>query len=127
MNFLIRRGSFLILGLLWALVALADPSIKVRLEVNVLLSYVENSGCQFYRNGTWSDAKTAQTHLRDKYNYLVARNRINSAEDFIDLAATSSSLTGLAYKVKCHEETVSSNQWLRNELSRLRTQKQVPN
>jgi hypothetical protein len=119
-------GSALILGFLWASVAGADPPIKVQLEVNVLLGYVEDSGCQFYRNGIWSEAKTAQKHLRNKYNYLVARNLINTTGDFIDLAATASSLTGLAYKVKCNGKTMTSNQWLRDELSRLQTQEQLP-
>jgi hypothetical protein len=126
LNFLIKAGAALIHGFLLASVAHADPPIKVQLEVNALLSYVEDSGCQFYRNGIWSEAKTAQTHLRNKYNYLVGRNLINATGDFIDLAATESSLTGLAYKVKCHGETMTSNQWLRDELSRLRTQKQPP-
>lgn len=126
MNFLIKVGSALFHGLLLASVAHADPPIKVQLEVNALLGYVKDSGCQFYRNGIWSEAKTAETHLRNKYNYLVARNLINATGDFIDLAATESSLTGLVYKVKCHGETMASKQWLRDELSRLRTQKRPP-
>ncbi|WP_310493825.1 DUF5329 family protein [Dechloromonas sp.] len=126
MNFLIKAGAALILGFLLASAAHADPPVKVQLEVNALLGFVEDSGCQFYRNGIWSEAKTAETHLRNKYNYLAARNLINATGDFIDLAATESSLTGLAYKVKCHGKTMSSKQWLRDELSRLQTQKQLP-
>jgi len=117
----IMLGSALLQGLILASVACANPPANVEFETNFLLGYIQDSGCKFYRNGMWFEAKTAQTHLRDKYNYLVARNLINTTEDFIDLAATKSSLTGLAYKVNCHGVTISSSQWLHDELSRFRT------
>ncbi len=59
--------SALILSLMLAPVAHAEPPINVQLEVNFLLGYVEGSGCEFYRNGSWHDSKAAQQHLRDKY------------------------------------------------------------
>jgi len=93
----------------------------VQAEVNFLLGYVEGSGCAFYRNGTWHDSKEAQAHLRDKYQWLAARNLINTTEDFIERAATKSSFTGLAYKAKCYGgPTITSNQWLRDELMFIR-------
>lgn len=102
-------------------VAQAEPPPTVQIEVNFLLGYIEGSGCEFYRNGTWYDSRTAQAHLRDKYNYLVARNLINTTEDFIDRAATESSFSGKAYEVRCHGgATVTSRQWLRDELARFR-------
>jgi hypothetical protein len=108
-------------GLILVSIAHAEPPVNVQREVNFLLSYIGSSGCEFYRNGTWSDSKTAQTHLRDKYNYLVAGNQINTTEDFIDRAATESSLSGQSYKVRCNgSATVSSKQWLRDELTRIR-------
>jgi hypothetical protein len=115
-------GSVLMLGLLVVPVARAEPPIQVEMEVNFLLGYVEGSGCVFYRNGTWHDSKEAQAHLRDKYKWLAARNLINITEDFIERAATESSLSGLDYKVKCNGgATMTSNQWLRTELARFRT------
>ena len=71
-------------------------------EVNFLLGYIEGSGCAFYRNGTWHDSKAAQAHIRDKYKYLAARDRISTTEEFIEKAATESSFTGLAYEVRCN-------------------------
>ncbi len=63
---------------------------------------MEHSGCEFYRNGTWYDSKTARAHLQSKYEMLAGSGRINSAEDFIDQAATSSgSLSGRPYQVRC--------------------------
>jgi hypothetical protein len=115
-------GWVLMLGLLLVPVARAEPPTKVQIEVNFLLGFVEGSGCEFYRNGTWHDSKAAEAHLRDKYRYLVARNLINTTEDFIDRAATESSFSGQPYEVRCNGgATLTSNQWLRNELARVRT------
>ncbi|MDD5365440.1 MAG: DUF5329 domain-containing protein [Gallionellaceae bacterium] len=112
----------LMLGLLWVPVAGAEPPASVQAEVNFLLGFVEGSGCAFYRNGTWHDSKEAQAHLRDKYQWLAARNLISTTEDFIERAATESSFTGLDYKVRCKGgPTITSNQWLRDELMFIRT------
>jgi len=115
-------SSALLLGLLLAPAAHAEPPKNVQIEVNFLLGYVEGSGCGFYRNGTWYDSKDAQAHLRDKYKYLVAGNLINTSEDFIERAATESSFSGQPYQVRCNGGvTVTSNKWLRDELARFRT------
>jgi hypothetical protein len=117
----ILMGSVLMLVLLLP-VARADAPENVQKEVNFLLADIGGSGCEFYRNGSWHDANAAQAHLRDKYTYLAARNLINTTEDFIEKAATKSSLSGQPYKVKCHGgPTLSSEQWLRGELARFRT------
>lgn len=87
-----------------------------------LLEFVGISACEFSRNGSWYDAKRAQAHLRSKYQWLVARDQIRTAEDFIEKAATSSSLSGRPYEVRCGVgEAVPSNRWLRDELTRHRT------
>jgi len=115
-------GWVLMLGLLSVPIARADPPVDVQIEVNFLLGYIEGSGCTFYRNGTWHDSRTAQAHLRDKYHYLAARNLITTTEDFIDRAATGSSLSGRPYEVRCNDgAVVTSSQWLRDELARYRT------
>lgn len=116
-------GALLLLGLLSlsASVARAEPPANVQIEVSFLLGYIEGSGCEFYRNGSWHDAKTAQAHLRDKYEYLVAGNLIGSTEDFIESAATQSSFSGQAYAVRCKDRAaVATRLWLRDELTRLR-------
>jgi len=121
MNIRLIMGSIVMLGLLLVPVARAEPPTNVQIEVNFQLGYIEGSGCEFYRNGTWHDSKTAQAHLRDKYKGLVKRNLINTTEEFIERAATASSLSGQPYKLKCNGgATVTSNQWLRDELARFR-------
>jgi hypothetical protein len=98
-----------------------NPTPKAQGEIEYLLSYIENSGCEFYRNGTWHDSKAAQAHLRDKYNYLLARDLIQTTEDFITLAATESSFSGLAYEARCSGgQPIPSKQWLGDELARYR-------
>ena len=108
--------------LLLAAVAHAQPPVNVQMQVSFLLGYIEGSDCDFYRNGDWKNAKVAQAHIRDKYNYLVARNLINTTEEFIERAATESSLSGQAYKVRCKGGAIiTSKKWLSDELSRLKT------
>ena len=114
--------SILLLGLFAAPVVRAEPPMSVQIEVSFLLGYVEGSGCEFYRNGTWHDSRSAQVHIRDKYKYLVARNLLNTTEDFIEMAATESSFSGKPYEVKCKGgAAMTSKQWLRDELARVRT------
>ena len=100
----------------------AEPSATVQREVNFLLDAIEASGCRFYRNGTWYSAHEARLHLRGKYDWLAARDGVAATEQFIDLAATQSSLSGRAYLVQCGEgPTRASNQWLRERLAQFRS------
>jgi hypothetical protein len=99
----------------------AEPARKVQAEVDALLAGIESSGCSFYRNGTWHGSKEAVAHLREKYDYLVARDLIATTEDFIERAASRSSFSGQPYQVKCGDGVaVASNRWLRDRLAQLR-------
>ena len=96
----------------------AAPSATAQIEINYLLGYIGQSGCRFYRNGHWYDSKQAQAHLRQKYDYLAARDRIGTADDFIEQAATKSSMSGKAYSIKCNTGLAeTANQWLREVLA----------
>lgn len=93
-------------------------------EINHLLDYTQQSGCQFNRNGTWYSAVEARDHLQKKYAYLVKKGWITKAEDFIERAATKSSMSGRAYQVKCGNESQKSTPgWLTDELKRYRKNK----
>ena len=108
-------------GLLGSSAARAEPPVKAQNEVNFLLGYVAGSGCEFYRNGSWYNAQKAHVHLRDKYKYLVEGNLVNSAEQFIERAATESSFSGTPYQIRCGGgAAVYSQQWLRERLAELR-------
>lgn len=100
--------------------ATAEPPLFAQQEIDHLLRYVENSGCEFQRNGSWYDSQRALSHLRSKYAFL--RNSVRTSEDFIDIAASSSSLTGQPYRVRCGSgSAVLSAQWLQDELLRFRS------
>ena len=97
------------------------PQPAAAAEIDFLLAAIGGSGCEFFRNGDWRDAQHAQAHLNEKYQWLVARDRVSTAEQFIELAATRSSLSGRAYAVRCPGEApVSSNSWLAEQLHRYR-------
>ncbi|MEO5626098.1 MAG: DUF5329 family protein [Dokdonella sp.] len=102
----------------------AELSASSRTEIEGLLSALGSSGCAFYRNGEWYDATKAQQHLKAKYDYLLGKGKLSGADDFIVAAATSSSLSGEAYQVRCpHEEVRSSAAWLAEKLRAMRTRK----
>jgi Family of unknown function (DUF5329) len=124
MNLRSTMGLTLMMGLFLLPVARAETPTNVQTEINFLLGFIEGSGCVFYRNGTWHDSKAAQVHLREKYNYLMTANKIDTTEDFIEKVATKSSFSGQPYQVRCNGgATLSSSQWLLDELARLRTLK----
>lgn len=99
----------------------ASLSPDARGEIEVLLSRLAASGCQFRRNGSWHAAGEAQAHLRRKLDYLVDKGAVASAEQFIERAASRSSMSGQVYRVRCGSQApVASGEWLRAELQALR-------
>jgi hypothetical protein len=100
----------------WLPARAAPPAIAVD-EINYLLGFIDRSGCKFYRNGSWYDSHRAQSHLRTKYNYLAAHDRIKTADDFIEQGATRSSMSGEEYQIQCEAgPVVPSNRWLHTAL-----------
>ena len=101
--------------------ARAAPLPAAEIEINHLLGLIETSGCEFFRNGTWYDAQRAATHLRGKYQALAAGGQIETAEDFIDKAASSSSMSGQAYLIRCGGGAqMTTRQWFSAALARYR-------
>lgn len=107
----------LALGIACAPAAQAGPSAKAQLEIDALMVALEKSGCRFERNGSWYDAVRARGHLQEKYDYLRRRDQVDSAEQFIDRAATQSSMSGKPYHVKCPDKPlVTSHDWFVQQL-----------
>jgi Family of unknown function (DUF5329) len=105
-------------GLLALSAVQAEPPETAQAQIEYLLTSVGGSGCEFYRNGSWYDALRAEGHLRYKYQRLLARNLIRSAEDFIDRGATRSSISGRAYAIRCPGvDAVPAAQWLQERLA----------
>ena len=114
-------GAFLIAVLFSGILTQATAASVADVEIGQLLGYIEHSGCALYRNGSWYSASDARAHLEKKYHYLLDKGLVNTTEDFMDRAATASSMSGEPYQVKCDRgEPISSAEWLTTELQRLR-------
>ena len=100
--------------------AQGDPSIPEQ-EIAHLLNFIETSGCVFIRNNKKYDGMRARDHLNSKYEYLKKREHDISAEQFIQYAASQSSLSKKPYSVQCGSaDPIHSEQWLSRELSQFR-------
>ncbi len=102
--------------------SLAGPTAPpVRAEIDAMLARLQDSGCEFNRNGTWYKAEAAKAHLLRKLDYLEGKTNLQSTEQFIRLAGTSSSMSGRAYQVRCPGTVaIPSAQWLASALAAIR-------
>jgi hypothetical protein len=99
----------------------ADSNDIMEKETQHLFGHIKNSECRFNRNGKWYNAEEAMEHINNKYNYLVKIGLINSTEQFIERAASESSMSGKPYMIKCGEgEPVKSSVWFKRELMNFR-------
>lgn len=111
---------FLALAFVPALRADPLPSTS-RAEIDTLLVRLQVSGCSFNRNGAWHSATEARSHLLRKLEYLERKHAVHSTEQFIELAASASSVSGRPYRVKCgNAAAVESRVWLTSELRSIR-------
>ena len=81
--------------------ASAVPSEAARGEIGALIGALDGSSCRFQRNGSWHDAAEARAHLQRKYDYLLKKDKVDTAEQFIERAASQSSISGKAYRIAC--------------------------
>jgi hypothetical protein len=99
----------------------APTPAPIRAEIDALLAKMQFSSCQFERNRSWHNAADAKAHLLRKLAYIEKRGTLASTEQFIEAAASKSSLSGTPYRVKCgNAEPVDSQAWLNRELKLLR-------
>lgn len=111
---------YLIVVLLIALGAPAHGDSSTLLEarkIEYLIAAIETlPNAQFIRNGTAYEAKDAADHLRLKLK--TAGSRVVTAEDFIRLCASVSSVSGLPYQIRFADgNTVTSEAFLREKLA----------
>ncbi len=87
--------------------------------VEHLLKSIERSDCVFIRNGLRHPAQEAAAHMRKKYR--SAQKKINTPEEFIEHAASRSSLSGKPYLMQCDNAPAQpAGDWLKAELARYR-------
>lgn len=96
----------------------AAPDAKAQREIDHLLAFVAASPCRFVRSGTEYDGREARDHLARKFD--AVRTLVSTADQFVDRIASSSSVTGRAYLVRCGDRETTARDWLGGELARLR-------
>ena len=102
-------------------IASAAPTAESKAEISGLMDVLTHSGCRFQRNGSWHDAVEARAHLQRKYDYLLKRDTVDTAEQFIERAASRSSMSGRAYRVQCNGREQDAASWFNGQLKRLRS------
>jgi len=107
-------APLLCLVLLAGNVQAATPSA----EIDHLLDFIAASPCAFIRNDTEYTGAEAVAHIKDKYAHF--QDKIATAEDFIDLAASKSLMSGQPYLVRCDATPELAGDWLRQELAAFR-------
>ena len=114
--------------LLLSAAGLAAPTAApVRGEIDALLARLEASGCRFGRNDEWHAGADAKAHLLRKLDYIEKYGAITSTEQFIDVAATKSSVSGAPYTVQCgNAAPTPSRNWLTSQLEALRAARGMP-
>jgi hypothetical protein len=96
-------------------VSVADVPESQRAEVDYLIRSLKTSECRMIRNGRLYDGEEAAAHVQHKYDYY--REKISSTRQFIELAATKSTMSGKVYMVECAgENPVPSADWLQEKL-----------
>ena len=115
------RSTILITVLFSGVLGQTTAASVANEEIGYLLGHLERSRCVVYRNGRWYNASEARAHLEKKYRDILDRGLVTTTEDFINRAATVSSMSGKPYQVKCDaREQISSAEWLTTELQQLR-------
>lgn len=99
----------------------ADESPATTAEIAHLMTFIRTSNCEFLRNGAWHSPQAAHDHITKKLKYIRYRDTLRDAEQFIEMAATRSSMSGELYQVRCPAIPVQEcRRWLLDELGRLR-------
>lgn len=97
----------------------ADVGNAQRGEVEHLLGFIRSSGCTMERNGSRHNSEEALGHIQKKYDYF--RDKIKTTEDFIELSASKSTMSGRFYTVSCGSHSpIKARDWLLQELKRYR-------
>ena len=110
-------------GLLLASLSSADVRQAGDLDATIqhLIAYVRQSDVTFERNYSRHDATEAAAHIEKKYQHF--RDRIESPEQFIELCATASLVTGKQYMIIDGQgREMPAAEWLNTELVHYRLQ-----
>ena len=94
----------------------STPSEATEQTIQHLIGYVSGSGLTFVRNASEYTPQEAAEHMLKKYRHF--HDDIETAEDFIELCATKSLLSGKLYLVIDRQGNQHpTGDWLRTELA----------
>ena len=97
-----------------------EQSNPVDSTVRHLIRHVSESGLIFIRNADRHTSSEAAEHMNKKYGHY--RRDIETAEDFIELCASRSLLSGQPYFVINEQgEQIRTSEWLQAELVNYRS------
>lgn len=114
------KKADLILCIFICVISVPVFAYDMQTEINHLLEFLQNSECQFERNGKMHTGKDTVNHVKIKYNYF--KSKIDSAEKFIEYSATKSTMSGKFYMVLCKDKPkVKTRDWLLQELKNYRS------
>lgn len=100
--------------------AFAMPE-NAKAETIRLIESVGTSGCEFDRNGEWHKSAEAVAHLKRKLK--ATESRLQTTEQFIIHVASSSSISGKPYRLRCPGGKIEeARPWLEESLAKLRKQ-----
>lgn len=103
--------------------ALGEPTDKVEATIWHLIEYVSNSDLTFIRNDREYNSRKAAEHMNKKYEHF--REAIETPDDFIEMCANKSLLTGKPYLVIDQQgRPTRTSDWLRAELRTLQVHSQ---
>lgn len=116
----LRRLLLPTLLLAWVSSSAATPSPEEHAVIQTLIRRVEQmSTLTFLRNGSAHSAAEAAKHMQAKYAHF--KDKIVTADDFIDRCASRSEMTGKPYLVKLGDAApVEANAFLKKELRAVR-------
>jgi hypothetical protein len=95
--------------------ASSQPSYQTEQAIQHLIAYVSGSDLRFVRNASEYTPPEAAAHMQKKYRHF--RDDIETADDFIELCATKSLLSGKPYLVIDRQgQERQTSDWLKAEL-----------
>ncbi|MDJ0829306.1 MAG: DUF5329 family protein [Desulfobacterales bacterium] len=91
----------------------------LKIEIDHLVDFINRSDCVFIRNGREHSPEEASKHILRKYDHF--KKKIETAEQFVELCATKSTMSHQFYTIACKgKPNIKSKDWLMNELKRFR-------
>jgi len=102
----------------------AAPETTLDATIQYLMQYIGNSGLIFVRNDNKHEAQAALAHVQRKYDYF--RDKISSPEQFIELTASRSLVSGKPYEVILPDGSRQTmEEWLLKALAEYRARLQT--